>query len=121
MYYVNGYKFHTIEWGREKKIDNIRVYVRGDTGDGESDWHGVINEIIELEYPSEPLKRVVLFACEWYNPTRPEGTHKHNHYKIIEINHTKRYEKFDPFIIAQNARQVYYLSYLEDANLTVKW
>ena len=61
--------------------------------------------------PSEPVKEVVLFAYEWYNPTHPGRTHQHNHYKIIEINHTKKYEKFDPFIIAQNARQVYYLSY----------
>ena len=58
MYHVNGYKFHTIEWGRGKKIDNTRVCVRGDTGDGESDWHRVVNKILELEYSSELLKRV---------------------------------------------------------------
>ena len=49
IYYVNGYKFHT---------DNTGVFVRGDTGDGESDWHGVINKILELEYPNEPVKRL---------------------------------------------------------------
>ena len=53
----------------------------------------------------------MLFACKWYNLTCSGGTYKYNHYKIIEINHTKRYEKFDLFIIAQNARQVYYLPY----------
>ena len=37
LYHVNGYKFHTIEWGRGKKIDNTGVCVRGDTEDGESD------------------------------------------------------------------------------------
>ena len=93
MYHVNGYKFHIVEWERGKKTDNTGVCVRGDTGDEESDWHGVVNEILELEYPSEPIKRVVLFACEWYNPTRPRGIHKHNHYKIIEINHTKKVRK----------------------------
>ena len=41
----------------------------------------------------------------------PTRTRKHNYYKIIEIKHTKRHKEFDPFIIAQNARQVYYLSY----------
>ena len=85
--------------------------VRRDTGDRESDWHGVVNEILELEYPGEPLKRVVLVTCRWYDPTHPRGTRKQNHYKIIEINHTKRYGNFDPFIITQNARQVYYLPY----------
>ena len=37
MYHVNGYKFHTTEWGRKKKIDNTSVCVRGDTEDGECD------------------------------------------------------------------------------------
>ena len=87
-----------------KKTDNIRVCVRGDTGDGEIDWHKVVNEIHKFEYLVEHLKRVVLFACEWYDPTCPGGARRHNHYKIIEINYTKRYEKFDPFIITQNKR-----------------
>ena len=112
MYHVNGYKFNIIEWGRGKKIDNTRVYVRGDIGDGESDWHGVVNKILESEYLGKPLTRVVLFACKWYDLTYLGGTCKYNHYKIIVIDHTKRYEKFDLFIIAQNARQVYYLPYL---------
>ena len=80
MCHVNGYKFQTVEWGRGKKTNNTRVCVRGDTGDGESDWHRVVNEILELEYPVKSVKRVVLFACEWYNLIRPEGTRKHNNY-----------------------------------------
>ena len=104
MYHVNGYKFHSVEWGRGKKTDNTGVCVRGDTGNGKSDWHGVVNEILELEYLSELVKKVVLFACKWYNPTHPGRTCKHNHYKIIKIKHTKMYEKFDPFIITQNGR-----------------
>ena len=88
---------------------------------GEYDQHGVVNEILELEYYGEPLKRVVLFNCEWYDPTRLGGTRKRNHYKIIEINHTKRYEKFDPFILTQNARQVYYLPYPKRCKSTRRW
>ena len=65
MYHVNGYKFHTVEWGRGKKADNNGVCVKGDAGDGESHWQGVVNEIFELKYPGEPVKRVVLFAYEW--------------------------------------------------------
>ena len=60
----------------------------------------VVNEILELEYLGKLLKRVVLFNCECCDPTCPGGTHKHNNHKIIEINHTKRYGKFDPFILA---------------------
>ena len=64
MYHVNGYKFYTTKWRSRKKTDNIAVCVMRDTGDGESDWHGVVNEILELEYLGEPLKRIVLFVCE---------------------------------------------------------
>ena len=89
--------------GKGKKTDNTGICVMGDTRDGESDWHRVLNEILELEYVGELLKWVKLFNCEWYDPTSSRETRKHNHYKIIEINHTKIYEKFDQFIIVQNA------------------
>ena len=97
--------------GEGEKNDNTGVFFRGDTEDKESDWHGVVKEILELEYLGESLKRVMLFNCEWYDPIHPGGTCKHNHYKIIEINYTKRYEEFEPFIISQNTRQVCYLPY----------
>ena len=97
--------------GEGEKIDNSRVCVKGDAREGEIDWYRVIKEIHELEYVGEPTKTVVLFNYEWYNPTRLTRTHKYNRYKIIEVNHAKRYGRYDPFIIAQNARQVYYLPY----------
>ena len=76
--------------GKGKKTDSTGVCVKGDIGDGQYDWHGVVNEILELKYLSKPHKRVVLFNYEWYDLTHPRGTCKHNHYKIIEINHTKK-------------------------------
>ena len=68
---------------------------RRDAGDGECDWHGVVNEIFKLEYPNKPLKRIVLFNCEWYDPIRPRGKCKHNHYKIIEICNIPRHSASD--------------------------
>ena len=79
---------------------------------GETDWYGVLKQIFEFEYVGEePVKRVVLFNYQWYDSRHPNGTHKHNHYKITKINHIKRYQHYDPFTIAQNTRQVYYLPY----------
>ena len=34
-------------------------------------------------------------------------------YNIVDVCHTRRYEKLDPFIIASSTRQVYYVPYLE--------
>ena len=36
MHHVNGYEFHTTEWGNGKKTDNAGVCVRGDAEDGET-------------------------------------------------------------------------------------
>lgn len=35
----------------------------------------------------------------------------HPYYKIVEVNHTRKYESYDPFIIAQNVKQVFYAPY----------
>ncbi|XP_072087304.1 uncharacterized protein [Arachis hypogaea] len=96
---------------KRKKIDNTGVYVKGDAGNGESDWFGLLEDILELEYTGDDSNRVVLFKCQWYDPSRPNGTRIHNDYKITEVNHSKRYRHYDPFIVAQKAKQVYFLPY----------
>ncbi|KAL3365417.1 hypothetical protein AABB24_010517 [Solanum stoloniferum] len=68
------------------------------------------NEILELEYSGWPIKRIVLFQCKWFDPTS-RGTRELKQHNIIEVKHTRKYEAYDPFIIAQNAKQVYYAPY----------
>ncbi|WMV45238.1 hypothetical protein MTR67_038623 [Solanum verrucosum] len=111
-YCVNGFKFQTEEVSRNKKTNNSGVYIQGDVdGTGQTiEYYGVIQEIIEVRYSCWPKKKIVLFRCEWFDPSH-RGTkvdHKHN---IIEVKHTRKYRSYDPFIIAQNAKQVYYASY----------
>ncbi|MED6108930.1 hypothetical protein PIB30_028912 [Stylosanthes scabra] len=38
MYVINGYRFHSSGWSIGKKTNNTGVWVRGDSGGGESDW-----------------------------------------------------------------------------------
>ena len=70
MYFVNGYKFHTVEWSNSRSTKNFGVCVPG-TGVGSSkiNYYGKIIDIIELKYTGLPIKRVVLFKCEWYDPS----------------------------------------------------
>ena len=63
-----------------------------------------------MEYAGLPIKRVVLFKCEWYDPSH-RGIKKHDKYGIVEIRSSRKYKKYDPFIFAQQAEQVYYASY----------
>ncbi|KAK6784475.1 hypothetical protein RDI58_017930 [Solanum bulbocastanum] len=57
-----------------------------------------------------PKKKIVLFRCEWFDPSH-RGTKVDHQHNIIEVNHTRKYKIYDPFIIAQNAKQVYYAPY----------
>ncbi|WMV45450.1 hypothetical protein MTR67_038835 [Solanum verrucosum] len=57
-----------------------------------------------------PKKTTVLFRCEWFDPSH-RGTKVDHQHNIIEVKHTRKYISYDPFIIAQNAKQVYYAPY----------
>ena len=113
--YVNGYKFHSTAHATRKAADNSGVCVKSaeDSLD-EDDFYGCLEDIIELEYPAMPIKRVTLFKCHWYNPSRTgfgHGTRVHQRYKFIDIHLHRSYTKYDPFVLASQATQVYYISY----------
>ncbi|KAK6773589.1 hypothetical protein RDI58_028827 [Solanum bulbocastanum] len=111
-YCVNGFKFQTEEVCRNKKTNNSGVYIQGDTdGTGQTiEYYDVIQEIIEVRYSGWPKKKIVLFRCEWFDPSL-RGTKMDHQHNIIEVKHTRKYRSYDPFINAQNAKQVYYASY----------
>jgi len=111
-YFVNGYKFHTKALSNGKKIINCGVYVKGLTEGDYDDNYGIILKIYELEYNTcTSPKRVVVFYCECFDPSR-RGTRVDPRYNIVELQISSRYQPFDPFILANNVRQVYYMPYL---------
>lgn len=110
--YVNGFCFHTESWSEGRKTNNCGVWVKGTDGGGnETDFFGILKNIVELRYMGEHNKTVVLFMCEWFDPS-PRGTRIcHRECEIIEVKKGRKYSKYEPFIIAQQARQVYYVQY----------
>ncbi|CAA7059438.1 unnamed protein product [Microthlaspi erraticum] len=64
IYCTRGYVFHTFSYGKERATANYGVCVRG-----EVDFYGVLQEIIEVEYPGILGLRCVLFKCDWFDPT----------------------------------------------------
>lgn len=58
---------------------------------------------------------LVLFKCDWFDPTPNQGT-KIDNYGIVEVKASRRYKNYDPFIFAQQAKQVYYTQYPEGQN-----
>ncbi|XP_050238240.2 uncharacterized protein LOC126687726 [Mercurialis annua] len=111
-YCVNGFKFNTEEYGEDRVTMNSGVCVKGSLyGPAESDFYGVLTDIIELEYPALPIKRTVLFKCNWFDPTKTVGMLVHPRYNIVDVNHRRRYNKYEPFILAEQSDQVHYLPY----------
>ncbi|KAM3374327.1 hypothetical protein P3S68_013041 [Capsicum galapagoense] len=108
VYFVNGYKFHTECHGSMRSIMNSGVCI-SDPNFG--DYYGRIKEIIQVEYREASLKQIVLFKCELFDPIIDVGVKKHDRYKLVDINHRRRYKKYEPFILAMQATQVCYVPY----------
>ena len=81
--------------------------------DLESDYYGMLEEIIELEYHNSSTKctRIVLFKCDWFDPQLDHGWRVHNQYGLVEVNIKRRFSKYEPFILAQQAQQMHYVEY----------
>nr|GMD05945.1 uncharacterized protein LOC109149905 [Ipomoea batatas] len=99
-YYVNGFKFHTIGYGGTKEIMNSGVCIKGiNYSIDESDYYGRLVEVVQVEYPGLPVKRTILFNCEWFDPTTV-GMKVHSQYKLVEVNHKRRFNRYEPFVLA---------------------
>ena len=111
-YCVNGCKFNTINGNSSSNSMNFGVCIKGSNySSEESDYYGQLVEVLRLEYPGLPIKRTVLFKCDWFDPTPSTGTKVHIQYRIIDINNKRRYSKYEPFVLASQATQVVYASY----------
>jgi len=85
------------------------VYVKGLTEGGYNDFYGIIHKIYKLEYNTcTSPKKVVVFLL-WMIWFSRYGTRVNPKYNIIELEMSKRYRPFDPFILANNVRQIYYI------------
>lgn len=115
--FVNGFNFHTHKYGKHKSTMNYGVCVSSADG---GDYFGIVDDIIQLEYTGHQKKyKTMLFKCSWMDCGR--GMNVHEQYKIVEVNHTKKYPKYDPFVLSYQATQVYYSSYPSLRRDRVQW
>ena len=122
-YYVNGFKFHVTQRDSRRLTFNSGVCVKGsiNNNNSEFDYYGRLEESIEFEYPALPIKRCVLFKCSWYDPTPRTGTRIHPNYNLVEVNANKSFNKYEPFIFAVQAGQVFYLEYPTKRRRASEW
>lgn len=117
-YYINGYNFHTYDYGKSKSTMNYGVCVKGTDG---MEYYGILKDVVELYYVGDTRGyKTVLFKCDWYDNVN--GVVVHDTYKLVDVNHTKRYPKYDPFVLASQAIQVCYIPYpAQDSNKKDWW
>ncbi|XP_057247422.1 uncharacterized protein LOC125492892 [Beta vulgaris subsp. vulgaris] len=105
-YYVNGYNFQTQGSSKHKSTMNYGVCV---SNDGGSDFFGILDDVIELKFTGALRQyNTILFKCNWMDNVRGMNI---DQYKLVEVNHTKKYPKFDPFVLSYQVSQVYFAPY----------
>ena len=93
-YNQNGFRFHTFQRGTPRFSNNSGVCVKGTNYMiNETDNYGQLQEVVELDYLGWPIKRTILFKCEWFDITPNVGMRIHKQYKLVDVNHTRRYAK----------------------------
>lgn len=114
---VNGFRFHIKARERERKTQNSGVMVKGEHADKETYFYGIITDIVEVEY-SFTQNRVVVFKCDWWDLRNNSGIKVDKQSNITSINMSKTWYSDQPFILASQAEQVFYL---QDMKLGGNW
>ncbi|KAG7627194.1 putative transposase Ptta/En/Spm plant [Arabidopsis thaliana x Arabidopsis arenosa] len=74
IYHSRGYCFHTHNQGKDKKTQNYGVYVRGTT---DTDYYGLIDEIMMFQYHGAVGLKAMVFKCRWFDTTIDRRIRKH--------------------------------------------
>lgn len=103
---VNGIRFHTKEREMHLRTQNCGVVVKGEHHLQETDFYGVLKDIIALEYIDN--KRVFLFKCDWWDVRNKTGIRRDQYFTSVNVS--KKWYEDDQFVLATQASQCFYLS-----------
>ncbi|XP_075494387.1 uncharacterized protein LOC142531977 [Primulina tabacum] len=118
----NGFRFHTKEVERKRKTQNCGVIVRATPSSyssirdqnpvsSELDYYGILQNVIELDY--EGGRRVVLFECDWVSKGKRLKLDEDG-FMLANFTNVKRQN--EPYILASQAMQVFYVEDPVDCN-----
>ncbi|KAL5569407.1 hypothetical protein UlMin_025982 [Ulmus minor] len=104
---VNGVRFHCKDRDDKFKTQCSGVCTGGDHESVSFTYYGVLLEILELEFIYQ--RKVFMFRCKWYN-TDPKCKRIVVEHNLTSLDVTSEWYAEDPFILATQAQQVFYLS-----------
>ena len=123
LYNVNGRRFNTKSRDDNRVNQNSGVSIVAQTMQvasakdkhplyGDMTFYGVIQEIWELDYV---LLRVPVFKCDWVH----QGGVSHDDLGFILVNLSRLGHKDDHFILASQAKPVFYVDDPRDKHLSI--
>ncbi|GKB93575.1 G-patch and R3H domain-containing protein [Tanacetum coccineum] len=111
-------KFHTKDYGEHKATINSGVCIKGSCyNEFEKDYYGVLTDVIQFHYVGS--NSVTLFNCHWYDSEK--GVKVDSKHGILDINLKSRLGGNDPFVLAEQAQQVYYTKYPARKRSRIEW
>jgi hypothetical protein len=111
-YDVNGFHFHSTIFEASHPLaatTNAGVVMRVTDEGYETKYYRIIKNIIEYNFAGNKKLKTIFFNCDWFDPSR--GT-RENQLGMVEVKNADRLSGCDPFILAYQVEQVYYMSYL---------
>ncbi|XP_059279095.1 uncharacterized protein LOC132033211 [Lycium ferocissimum] len=113
-YVTNGYRFHVKEYDTGLRTQNCGVVVVGETDEENKniDYYGELTEILELQFTGG--RRVVLFRCLWFDVYDQERGIKEDKYGFVSVNRQRFLKINEPFVLANQASQVFYVNDLSN-------
>ena len=84
------------------------------------EYFGVIEDIIKISWEGREQLDLVLFYCRWFDPTS-RGVRRTENLGLVEVKHSSRLQNLEPFVLASQVTQVYYLSYASDNPSLIDW
>jgi len=116
-YLVNGWRFNVKDRDMYLKSQNSGVLVKGDENAGNLDYFGILTDIIELIYSGG--NNVILFKCDWWDVYSKGRGYKEDKYGFILINSKRKLKTNEPYVLASQVQQVYYVKDTKDPNWLV--
>ncbi|XP_035545076.1 uncharacterized protein LOC109022087 [Juglans regia] len=104
---TNGIRFHTKNHEEHRRTQNSGVMVISEQpGSEKLEFFGRLTDILEIRYMG--WHHVYLFKCEWFDISdSKQGIRVEKHF--ISMNMSRTAYKDDPFVLACQASQVFYL------------
>jgi len=91
--------------------------VRGEDQSCNVPYYGQLTDIVELQYTEG--NKVVLFKCDWYDVSREGIGYKRDRHGTTIVNTSRKLKTVEPFVLACQATQVYYVNGIKDPTWNV--